>query len=69
MSQTIQVPTELFQKFLRAGEALSEFHDTFEDYLITTNPALLRKLRRSRRDHLAGKTRSFDDLKREMKLS
>lgn len=68
MPQTIQVPAKLFQKFLRAGEALSDLHDSFEDYLIATNPRLLRKLRRSRREQLAGKTRPFDELKRELHL-
>ena len=68
MPQTVEVPAKLFKKFLRAGEALSDLHEAFEEYLITTNPRLLRRLRRSRRDELAGKTRPFEELKRELHL-
>ena len=64
MAQTVQVPAELYKKLLRASETLSDLHDAFEDYLISTNPALLKKLRRARRDHVAGKTRPFQELKR-----
>ncbi len=44
MSEAIQVPASLFKKFLRAGEALNEPHEAFEDYRISTRPTLLRKL-------------------------
>ncbi len=64
MGQTIEVPAELFSKFLRASEALDELHDAFEDFLILHNPGLLRRLRKARREQLAGKTRSWDEFKR-----
>ncbi len=69
MPETIQVPARLFKRFLRAGEALNELHEAFEDYLISTSPTLLRKLRRARRQHIAGKTRPLGDLRREMNVS
>jgi hypothetical protein len=59
MGHTIEVPTEVLRKFARASEALDEFHDAFEDFLISQNPKLLRELRRARREHLQGKTRPF----------
>jgi len=68
MPETIQVPTGLFRKFLRAGEALSELHEALEDYLISANPTLVRKLRIARRDHLSGKTRPMGDLRCELNL-
>jgi hypothetical protein len=67
MGRTVEIPTELFKILLRAGEALSEFSDAFEDYLILRNPALLRRLRKSGREDLAGKTRSFESFKRSLK--
>ncbi len=69
MADTVQVPAELFQKLVRATEALGDLHEAFEDYLISTNPALLRKLRKARRQHLAGKTRPFEELKRTLNIN
>jgi hypothetical protein len=69
VSETIQVPASLFKKFLRASEALSELHEAWEDYLISTNPTLLRKLRAARREHVAGRTHPLGDLRRELNLS
>ena len=61
MGHTVEVPTEIFRKFARISEAIDEFHDAFEDFLILQNPKLLRELRRARREHLAGKTRPLED--------
>ena len=69
MSQTVEVPTGLFKKFLRASEALDELHDAFEDFLILHNPALLRKIRKARREQLLGKTRSWEEFKRDFTRS
>jgi hypothetical protein len=43
-----------------------ELHEALEDYLISSNPTLLRKLRAARREHAARKTRPLADLKREL---
>ena len=69
MPETIQVPAGLFKKFLRAGQALGELHEALEDYLISANPTLLRKLRRARKEQVSGKTRPLADLWRELSLS
>ncbi|HZP01299.1 MAG TPA: hypothetical protein VFD30_13480 [Terriglobia bacterium] len=69
MGQTIEVPAELFSKFLRASEALDEWHDAFEDFLILHNPGLLRRLRKARREQLAGKTRPWDEFKKGLNRS
>jgi hypothetical protein len=61
MLQSIAIPAKLFEKFLRASQALGDLHDAFEDYLISSNPTLVRKLRKARGEHLAGGTRSFGD--------
>ena len=54
MGQTVEVPVDLYNKWLRAGEALDEWHDAFEDFLILHNPGLPRRLRKARRDQLSG---------------
>jgi len=65
MGQVVRVPAELFKKFLRVSQALDEFHDAFEDFLIVNNPVLLRRLRKARREQLAGKTRPWEEFKQE----
>jgi hypothetical protein len=65
MGQTVEVPAELFNKFLRASEALDDLHDAFEDFLILHNPGLLRRLRKARREQLSGKTRSWEEFKQD----
>ncbi len=69
MGQTAEVPAELVNKFLRASQALDELHDAFEDFLILHNPALLRRLRRARRQQLSGKTRPWEEFKRDFTRS
>lgn len=66
MGQTVEVPTEVFNKFLRATRALDDFRDAMEDFFIANNPAILRKLRRARHEDLAGKTRPFEEFMREL---
>jgi len=69
MGQTVEVPAELFNKLLRASEALDELHDAFEDFLILHNPALLRRLRKARREQILGKTRSWEEFKQDFTRS
>jgi hypothetical protein len=42
-----------------------EWHEAFEDFLIPHNPALLRRLRKARQEQLSGKTRSWEEFKRD----
>lgn len=69
MGQTVEVPTEILRKFARATEALDELQDAFEDFLISQNPRLLREIRKARREHLAGKTRPFEEFIAELNHS
>ena len=69
MSQAIQVPQELVKRFVHATEAFDELQDAFEDFLIAHNPAFLKRLRKARREQLAGKTRSWKDFKQELDRS
>ncbi len=65
MANTVQIPADLFRRFVSATEAFDELHDAFEDFLILHNPTLLRRLRRARKQQLAGKTRSWEGFKKE----
>ncbi|GEM_PF-2120912 len=66
MSNTVQVPAELFKKIIRVGEAFDSFSDALEDFLIAHNPKLLRELLKARQEHLAGKTRPFAEFEKEL---
>jgi hypothetical protein len=66
MPKTIEVPTSLIKKLSKATHAFHELEDELEDFLLLSDPEFLAKMRRSRADHLAGKTRSIDELKKEL---
>jgi hypothetical protein len=57
--QTVTLPRQMVVKVLQASEAVLALQDELEDYLIGRQPALVKKLRQARREHLAGKTRPF----------
>ncbi len=57
--QTVNLPKRVVESVLRVSVAFEALHDELEDYLIANQPALVKKLRRARREHLAGKTRPF----------
>ncbi len=66
MSKTIEVPVTLIKKLSKATRAFQELEDELEDFLLFSDPEFLAKMRRSRANHLAGKTRPVDDLKKEL---
>ena len=69
MGQTVEIPVDLYNKWLRAGEAMDDWRDAFEDFLIVNNPTLLRRLRKGRQEQLSGKARSWDEFKRDFSNS
>jgi hypothetical protein len=42
-----------------------EWDDALEDFLILRNPYLVRRLREARQEQLSGKTRSWEEFKRD----
>lgn len=68
MSQTLQLPSHLVKRLAEVCIEFGDLHDELEDFLISRNPRLLRKLRKARREDLAGKTRPYDQLARELGL-
>ena len=69
MAETVQVPAELFRRFVDATGAYDELCDALEDFLIWHNPALLRRFRKARRERLSGKTRSWEEVKKDIPRS
>lgn len=66
MPKTIEVPVSVIKKLSKAAHAFQELEDEVEDFLLLSDPEFLAKMRQSRADHLAGKTRSIDELKKEL---
>jgi len=57
--QTVNLPKRVMEKMLHVTVAFEELHDELEDYLIASRPALVKKLRQARREHLRGKVHPF----------
>ncbi len=57
--ETITLPRRVVEHFLQASQELTALQDELEDYLIARQPRVLKKLRRARREHLAGHTKPF----------
>ncbi len=58
-AQTVKLPKQVVVKVLRASAAFEAVYEELEDYLIASQPALVRGIRRARREHLTGKTQPF----------
>lgn len=66
VSKTIEIPVSLIKKLSKAAHAFHELEDELEDFLLLSDPEFLAKMHRSRKYHLAGKTRPFSKLKKEL---
>ncbi len=69
MPKKVQIPSDLFQKLVRASEAFEDFSDALEDFLISRDPRLIRNLRKARSESLSRKTRPWEEFKREVSRS
>ena len=65
-TDTVSIPLSLLQKMSEAAQALEEFQDELEDYLLFQDPAFLARMRQARSHHLKGETRSLDQLKHNL---
>ena len=59
MRSTINLPKQMVDKMLKVSVAFGDLHDELEDYLIARQPQLVKRLRRARRQHLAGEVHPF----------
>ena len=66
MQKTIDVPVSLIGKISKAAKAFEELEDEIEDFLLSKDPAFLEKMRRSRKAHLSGKTKTLNALKKTL---
>ena len=58
-TQTVTLPRRVLEQVLRVSSDFETLQGELEDYLIASQPALVNRLRRARREHLTGRVRPF----------
>jgi len=66
MPKVVEVPLSLIKKISKASRAFQELENELEDFFLLSDPEFLDKMRRSRANHITGKTKSLDELKKEI---
>jgi len=66
MPRMISVPETLLEKISKASIAFQDLEDELEDFFLVSDPDFITKMRRSRKAHIEGNTRSFDLLKKDL---
>jgi hypothetical protein len=66
MPRTVAVPESLLKTLSRTTRAFHELEDELEDFLLTSDPEFLAKMRSARASHLSGNTRPLNDIKKEL---
>ena len=65
-SQQITLPKKLFFSMYEACQKWEQFRDELEDFLLSENETEIKKIRKSRQEHLAGKIKNIDVLKKTL---
>ena len=65
----IALPRRSVEEIFESMERMAKAQDEMEDYLFMSNPEIIRQLKTSRKQELAGKTKSFDSLLKKYGLS
>lgn len=66
MPKTIEMPVSLLEKMSKVTKAFEELEDEIEDLLLSKDPNFLEKMRRARKNHLAGRIRPLKSLKKDL---
>ena len=64
--KTISIPKKLFNSMIEAQKKWEEFSDELEDFLLSLNKRFLKKMEKAQREHLKGKIRDLQELKKEL---
>jgi hypothetical protein len=65
-NETIEVPKRVVDSMVEAYEKWEKFRDEFEDFAFSADSRFIAKMRKARKEHTAGRTRSLAALKREL---
>lgn len=66
MPKTVNIPVSLLKKITLTIHVFHEVEDELEDFLLANDLDFIAKMRQSRKEHLAGETSSFEDLKKDI---
>jgi hypothetical protein len=66
MPKMITVPESLLEKFSKVADAFMELEDELEDFLLTSDPEFLSRMRQARASHLTGATRPLSEFKKDL---
>lgn len=64
--KTIPVPHELFEAMIEAYRKWERFSDEFEDFVLASDEKFIKKMRKTRKEHLKGRIRELQILKQEL---
>ena len=62
----VVLPRQLFSSMMQAQRQWLRFSNEFEDFLLSVDEGFMNKMRKARQEHLKGKARSLQQLKREL---
>jgi hypothetical protein len=66
MQKTIEMPLSLIHKISSATKAFEELEDALEDFLLSKDQTFIKKMRKAQKAHLAGKTKTLKELKKDL---
>lgn len=65
--KSVYLPKSLFHSLIEAHQKWEKVSDELEDFLLVSNPSFIKIMRKAREEDLKGKTRSLDELKKEIR--
>ena len=60
------MPQKLLYDIFEVHKKCEEFSDEFEDFLLANDGNFINKIKKSRKEHIEGKTRDIKKLKQEL---
>ncbi len=64
--KTILVPKKLIHSIIEVQTKWEQLSDELEDFLLSLNKRFIKKMEKARKEHLKGKIRNLEELKREL---
>lgn len=64
--KTIEMPRRVVASMVEAYRKWEEFRDELEGFVLSTDHAFIKKMRKARKEDMGGKVRSLAELKREL---
>ncbi len=65
-TKLLEVPEKVLDSMAQVYQKVEEFYDEFEDFAFSSDLKFIKKMRKAKREHFAGKTRALAELKSEL---